>query len=159
MKRFFYAIGAATLFVAAALTVPAHAQTEVIEAEGLGHTPYQVTREVCTSLDAICAVRFAGVPTGKRLVISNVSCGISLNDPSTIIAVTRTAQASTTPTHYLPIQFTAPYVSRGLDNYILDDQTTAIFNAGQVPYITVYTDNSNGFAGGICSVTGYLVTP
>jgi len=156
MRRLFLAAAVIASFAASA--AGGHAkETEIIEAEGMGHTPYQNTLPFCTGTDSVCTLHFSAIPKNKRLVVVNASCGFWLAHPSAVNIVSFSATTGTTPFHYLPIQYTAP--GANTDFYTFDAQTTAVFDAHQIPEIVIVTSTSVAFEGGHCSLTGYYVTP
>ena len=136
------------------------AATHVIENESLARSPYQSVAAACINVaESACTLKFTAVPAGKSLVVVNVSCGWSLVHPSTIAATQLAATSGETPLHYLPVQFVGTLVKSAsvtLDNYIFDVQTSAVYTTGQTPEIIITANGTPTWAGGFCSVTGYL---
>jgi hypothetical protein len=148
----------AILFSALAAASARAATTPVIEAESLGHTPYQSVAAVCINVTKqACTLIFTAVPAGKNLVVANVSCGWSLTHPSAVAAVQLIATTGQTPLHYLPVQFFGSLnKTPPIDNYVFDVQTSAVYSSGQIPEIIITGNGSFTWGGGFCSVTGYL---
>jgi hypothetical protein len=155
-------VSISAIILAGLAIAPARAAaTHVIENESLARSPYQSVEAVCINVaQGSCTLKgFTPVPAGKSLVVVNVSCGWSLVHPSTIAATQLAATSGDTPLHYLPVQFVGSLVKSAsitLDNYIFDVQTSAVYTTGQTPEIVITTNGTVTWAGGFCSVTGYL---
>ena len=161
MSRCFSVAFAAGFLCIAFAVAPATAKdTDVIEAESLAHTPYQSTKVTCDMITESCVINFDAVPSKKRLVVLDASCGFSmLGGASNIVLVTLAPSTANTPIHYLPIQFKQHNAGSNVDNYAFDVSLAMAFNAPQIPRITIYADGAEGFFGGNCTLTGYLATP
>jgi hypothetical protein len=106
------------------------------------HYEETIRRSNCTNVSAFaCQLPMATVPTGKKLLVTNVSCAVSYTGVPTFHAFLLSHQAGSntdagdpTYTYLLPaiVPFTGNPASR---SYIVNMQTNQLFTAGQKPMI------------------------
>jgi hypothetical protein len=136
----------------------AYATTPVYDAEGLGHTGYEAgfTAADCPK-EETCVHSLGAVPTGKRLILTHISCQLQLGivdgTQGLFKSYLRSAQ------HPSLVEWLIPVKQPAVPNlFIIDTMTNLIFEAGDQPQFVFQAYNSPsqkpdlGFA---CTVVGY----
>jgi hypothetical protein len=136
----------------------AHAATSVYEAEGLGHTGYEAgfTAADCPNEDT-CIHSLGTVPTGKRLILTHISCQLQLGIVDGTQGIFKSYLRSAQ--HPSFVEWLIPVKQPAVPNlYIINTMTNLIFDAGDQPQFVFQAYNSTsqkpdlGFA---CMVVGY----
>src|ERR1700754_4874178 len=107
-----------------------HAATAVNDAEGLGHTGYEAgfTGADCPNED-VCIHSLGAVPTGKRLILTHISCqlqlGIVEGSQGLFKSYLRSAK------HFSLVEWLIPVKQPAVPNlYTINTMTNLIFEAG-----------------------------
>ena len=130
----------------------------VLDADKATRIPYQSNQIVtnCSGLQNCGMPAFTAVPSGYRLVVENVSGFFNLDPTSPPVA-------GYLENFHLPNQnfwgLNAPIGGTGFNGESfagLNQNVTAVFDAGEFPFVVIYAKFLNGFPQAV-NVSGYLV--
>jgi hypothetical protein len=146
------------------------AATAVYDLDNPGNAPYRasIQNQSCKS-NALCTFYFPTSGASNRLVVTRVSCGFGPVGPNVTpiqANLVNSGQAKDAPvmTNYMVIIFNGLDFSQNppQSNYVISEQTTAIFLSNETPAIFVQLSDPTGSKSATfvtCSLVGYIARP